>query len=72
MLLRGSAAFSSDELEILRRDGAQIRTTAGDVISADVPVQAVHAVTNHDFVVAAELSQPLYPEKPAAPFSDVE
>jgi hypothetical protein len=72
LLLRGAAAFTADQLEILRRDGAQIRTTAGDVVSADVPVRAVRAVTDHDFVVKAELSQPLFYEKPTAPFSDAE
>jgi hypothetical protein len=72
LLLRGKAAFTENQLEILRRDGAQIRTTAGDVVSADVPVKAVRAVTDHEFVVKAELSQPLFYEKPTAPFSDVE
>jgi hypothetical protein len=72
LLLRGAAAFTADQLETLRRDGAQIRTTAGDVVSADVPLKAVRAVTDHEFVVNAELSQPLFYEKPAAPFSDVE
>ena len=66
LLLRGTAPFTENELEILRRDGAQIRTTAGDVVSADVPVKAVRAVTDHEFVVNAELSQPLFYEKPAA------
>jgi hypothetical protein len=72
LLLRGKAAFTESELEILRLDGAQIRTTAGDVVSADVPLKAVRAVTDHEFIVNAELSQPLFYEKPAAPFSDVE
>jgi hypothetical protein len=72
LLLRGTAPFTENELEILRRDGARIRTTAGDVVSADVPVKALRAVTDHEFVVNAEVSQPLYYEKPAPPFSDVE
>jgi hypothetical protein len=72
LLLRGAAAFTADQLDTLRRDGAQIRTTAGDVVSADVPVKALRAVTDHEFVVNAELSEPLFYEKPAAPFSDVE
>jgi hypothetical protein len=72
LLLRGAGAFTPDELEALRRDGARIRTTAGDVVSADVPVKAVRAVTDHEFVVNAELSQPLYFEKPTPPFSDAE
>jgi hypothetical protein len=72
LLLRGAAAFTDEQLETLRRDGAQIRTTAGDVVSADVPLKAVRAVTDHEFVVNAELSQPLFYEKPTAPFSDVE
>jgi hypothetical protein len=72
LLLRGSAPFTADQLETLRRDGAQIRTTAGDVVSADVPLTAVRAVTDHEFVVNAELSQPLFYEKPTAPFSDAE
>jgi hypothetical protein len=72
LLLRGSDVFTAEQLEILKRDGAEIRTTAGDVVSADVPLKAVRAVTDHDFVTAAELSQPLFYEKPTAPFSDVE
>jgi hypothetical protein len=72
LLLRGAAPFTENQLDTLRRDGARIRTTAGDVVSADVPLKAVRAVTDHDFIVNAELSQPLFYEKPTAPFSDVE
>lgn len=60
MLLRGRAEFSPSELKELADDGAQIRTRAGDIVSADVPVGAVDRVLAHDFIVSGELSQPLY------------
>jgi hypothetical protein len=60
VLLRGKSTFSASELKTLTDDGAQIRTQAGDILSADVPVEAVDRVLAHDFIVSCELSRPLY------------
>ncbi|HEY7498877.1 MAG TPA: hypothetical protein VH740_10205 [Vicinamibacterales bacterium] len=65
MLLRGRDAFSPAELKTLADDGARVRTHAGDIISADVPVDAIERVLAHDFVVSCELSRPLYFDKDA-------
>jgi hypothetical protein len=63
MLLRGARPFSPEQLDALRRDGATIRTHAGPVLTIDVPLAAAERVLEHDFVVASELSTPLYPER---------
>ena len=47
---------------MLKNDGATIRTRAGQVVTIDVPLEAVERVLDHEFVVASELSSPLYPE----------
>lgn len=63
MFLRAAAPFSPEQLEMLKQDGATIRTRAGQVVTIDVPLQAVERVLEHEFVVASELSAPLYPER---------
>jgi hypothetical protein len=63
MLLRGRESFSPSELKKLTDEGARIRTHAGDIVSADVPVDAVERVLEHDFIVSCELSRPLYYDK---------
>lgn len=62
MFLRGAAAFSTEQIDELQNDGATIRTRAGAIITADVPLDNVERVLDHEFVVASELSAPLYPE----------
>ena len=62
MFLRGASAFSAEQIEMLKRDGATIRTRAGAVLTIDVPLDAVERVLDHEFVVASELSSPLYPD----------
>ena len=71
LFLRGGAEFSSDELEQLVRDGAQIRTTAGNILTVDVPIDVVDRVLSHDFVVAGDLSAPLYRETDDEPHFDI-
>lgn len=56
------APFSEDQLAILLRDGATVRTRSGVVIVLDVPLEAVERILAHQFVVASERSSPLYPE----------
>ena len=75
LLLRGREPFTESQLAVLRGDGAEIRTVAGDVLSATVPTAAIPQLARHDFVVAVQLSQTLHPDAPeqaAAPYSDVE
>jgi hypothetical protein len=72
MFLRGAAAFTPEQIEQLKNDGADIRTRAGIVLTADVPLDAVERVIGHDFVVASELSSPLYPEPKQDPSGDRE
>ena len=70
MFLRATTPFSPEQLRLLEADGATIRTRAGKVVTADVPLDAVERVLNHDFVVASELSAPLYPERGDDPPAD--
>jgi hypothetical protein len=75
MLLRGRGNFDESQLAALRADGAEIRTVAGDVLTATVPTAAIPDLARHEFVVAVQLSQALHPDAPeqaAAPYSDVE
>jgi hypothetical protein len=78
VLLRGRESFAEPQLAALRADGAEIRTVAGDVLTATVPATALPNLARHDFVVAVQLSSALHPEGPeqpgpaAAPYSDVE
>lgn len=75
VLLRGRGNFTEPQLAALRADGAEIRTVAGDVLTATVPTAAIPDMARHEFVVAVQLSQPLHPDAPeqaAAPYSDVE
>ena len=62
LFLRGAAVFTPEQLELLKQDGASIRTRAGLVVTIDVPLDAVERILDHDFVIASELSAPLYPE----------
>ena len=75
VLLRGRGAFTDSQLDALRADGAEVRTVAGDVLSASVAPASLPAVAEHDFVTQLQLSQPLRPEddeRGAATFYDVE
>jgi hypothetical protein len=74
LLLRGREHFTDSQLQVLRADGAEVRTVAGDVLTASATLAALPALARHDFVVAVQLSQPLRPEdaEQAASFYDVE
>jgi hypothetical protein len=63
ILLRGKSKFSDVELDALRADGAEIRTVAGDVLSASVALGSLPELARHDFVVSVQISQPLRPEE---------
>jgi hypothetical protein len=64
ILLRGKSKFGDAELDALRADGAEIRTVAGDVLSASIALGSLPELTRHDFVVSVQISQPLRPEGP--------
>jgi hypothetical protein len=74
ILLRGKGKFDPGQMTALKADGVHIRTVAGDVLSADVPLDALSRVEGHDFVTSIEISTPLYTEERerSAPLSDVE
>ncbi len=64
VFVRGDAPFDDDQLEALRADGLQIRTVAGDVLTADGGVEAIEIVTERQFVRSVQISAPLFPEEP--------
>jgi hypothetical protein len=75
VLLRGRGGFVESQLAALRADGAEIRTVAGDVLTATVPTAALPDLARHEFVVEVQLSQALHPDAPeqqAATYYDVE
>lgn len=63
MFLRSTAPLSQAQLGLLEQDGATIRTRAGAIVTLDVDLDAVERVLGHDFIVASEISSPLYPEE---------
>jgi hypothetical protein len=62
LFLHGREAFGDEQLSRLREQGAEIRTVAGDVLTASVPLSRVADVAAQDFVVRVEGSSPLYAE----------
>ena len=60
MFIRGVEAFDEGELDALRADGAEVRSVVDDIVTADVDVDAIGALTDHGFVRAIALSGPLY------------
>jgi hypothetical protein len=73
IFVRCTHELSDDDVARLAAVGARVRTVAGDVATASVPLAAVHEVATLEFVTAVQASEPLYPEgsDPAASF-DVE
>jgi hypothetical protein len=67
VLVQGVEPFAEDQLEALRHDGAELRSVAGDVLSANVSLDRLEAITDHDFVKRVEVSAPLYPEEGGPP-----
>ena len=60
VFIRGVDAFDEGELDALRADGAELRSVVGDIVTADVDVDVIRALTEHGFVRAIALSGPLY------------
>ena len=63
LFLRAAASFSPEQLDQLKSEGATIRTCADAVATIDVPLAAVDRVLQHEFIVSAQISSPLYPEQ---------
>jgi hypothetical protein len=75
VLIRVANAPSAKQLERLKKLGAEVRTVAGDVLTANIAADQLDELSKQDFVVSLESSGPLYPESPArqpAFYSDVE
>jgi hypothetical protein len=64
VFVRGDAPFDDDQLDALRADGLQIRTVAGDVLTADGGPDAIEIVTERHFVRSVQVSAALFPEEP--------
>lgn len=49
----------SDQLRTLESYGLRLKTVAGDVVTADLPVRALQRLANLDFIRYVELALPL-------------
>ncbi|NUT48170.1 MAG: hypothetical protein HOV94_12800 [Saccharothrix sp.] len=73
VLVRGREAFSDPQLAALRDEGAEVRTVAGDVLTASIKVASLPALVDHDFVAQVQVSQQLrYDDEQQGSYSDVE
>ena len=64
LFVRGREPFTEQQVHELEEHGARVRTVAGDVLTASAPLDSLDVLTDSDFVVAVEVSEPLYPEEP--------
>lgn len=64
ILLRTHGTLTDAQRTQLETLGAEIRTVAGDIVTAAIDLQQVTAISELDFVRYIELSQPLRPESP--------
>ena len=62
VFLRGSGAFTTEQVDDLATSGVRIHTVAGDVIGAEVPAAALEEIANRIYVTEVALSGPLFPE----------
>ena len=65
VLVRGRADFTPEQVGELARHGAEVRTVAGDVLSAGVPLAALDELAGRDYVVSVALAAALFPERGA-------
>lgn len=75
VLVRGHDAFSGPQLAALRDEGAEVRTVAGDILTASIKAAALPALVDHDFVAQVQLSQQLpydADEEQRGTYSDME
>ncbi|QYO62921.1 hypothetical protein [Leptolyngbya sp. 7M] len=64
ILLRTTSALTAEQRSQLEANGANVRTVAGDIVTASLPLRQTLALAELDFVRYVELSGPLYPESP--------
>ena len=62
VILRISGSLEGERRARLEATGAQIRTVAGDIVTATVPSRSLRHLVELDFVTFVEVSRPLYPE----------
>lgn len=62
VLLNTTETLTSEQRTRLKISGVQVRTVAGDVISASLPIRQLSELVKLDFVTYIELSRPLHPE----------
>jgi len=65
ILIRISGDLDTRQQMQLQELGCQIRTTAGNVVTAEVPEGALLQVGELDFISYLEIAQPLFPEAKA-------
>jgi len=62
VLMQINGSLGPERRSRLEAVGTQVRTVAGDVITATVPSSEIRQLAELDFVRAVEVSRPLYPE----------
>lgn len=62
ILLRTNGTLTDEQRTQLETLGAEVRTVAGDIVTATVVLEQVLVISELDFVGYIELSQPLRPE----------
>ncbi|MBB5802000.1 hypothetical protein F4560_001768 [Saccharothrix ecbatanensis] len=74
IFVRGRSAFSGTQLAALRDEGADVRTVAGDVLTATVKLASLPTLVEHDFVTQVQVSQALEydADRQSGPYSDIE
>ena len=63
VLVRTKRQVSSDDRSALESLGATVRTVAGDILTARVPVDRLDELAELDVVTYVEISRPLVPER---------
>jgi hypothetical protein len=64
VLLRTSGPLTPEQQAQLEATGAEVRTVAGDIVTASIRLRQSLAVAELTFVSYIELSQSLFPESP--------
>jgi hypothetical protein len=62
VLVQISGGLGPERRSQLEEVGTEVRTVAGDVITATLPSSEIHHLAELDFVRFVEMSRPLYPE----------
>ena len=62
VIIRVSCSLGQDQRTQLTSIGTQIRTVAGDVVTASLSLRQIPQLAELDFVSYIELASPLYPE----------